>query len=196
VIGRLIPKVETAKLCGSIVTMLNTENIEDFIQEYKNSDVDICVKFRSCIFTIIDLLKCVFRSNFNNLCLISSLKISKLTKIHYNRYTFYYNGIKFDIFASDDPYKTIAKFHLSCVRAFYGTEFGFYVTPSFIKTAINGGICYDSNLNPKINNKNLKSIYKYLRRGSSFNLSSDYMRMLEKFLHEKGYNNYKILPTK
>jgi hypothetical protein len=172
---------DNVAICGSIIPMMHTVNIEDFKDEYQDSDIDICV----------------YAYSENHKMYERRMKQFgfKYQRPRSDRFIVTQNGYKFDIFFLNKPIaQSISNFHISCVTGMFSRGYGFYVLPSFIRMISRGGIV---ELNPRIRYLTLKkkqSIYKYIRRGFSFELSTQHIQEMIEYMKFIGYSpsNYII----
>jgi hypothetical protein len=162
--------------CGSIILQMTTKNLDKFKDEYRNSDLDICIKN-------------VWRDND-----YYKKKIDKIEGIKFN----YFN---IDLDNHEEFNSMLANFHLSCVRALLCVYRDFeskkykissYALPSFFKT-IETGYCENIKFFSKEKDDILKVLYKYFRRGVGFNFNKCDMKIFEKYLGETGHNEYEIV---
>jgi hypothetical protein len=161
-------------ICGSIILRLMTKNLDEFVDEYKDSDLDICLNKRYVEF------------NTNNLIR------DKNIKFHY---------FNLDLERNTEFNSMLANFHLSCVRALLFIvgrsdelrhKIECYALPSFFKT-IETGYCENIKFFSKEKDYILKILYKYFRRGVGFNFNKGDMKIFEKYLGEIGHNEYEIV---
>jgi hypothetical protein len=160
-------------ICGSIITRIFTENIDEFADEYKDSDIDIVI-FTDCL-----NMKFLYRRFLN--------QFGDIERLRSNRFMVEYDDFKFDLFIVNQDIATIiSRFHLSCVMGLLSTNYSLFAFPSFILTYATGKTYINAHIK-KLTTKNKEAIYKYLRRGFTFKLSTSHMNDMVEYLNSMNY---------